>query len=75
MALSDRIEEAAEQLNRYGGGPRYPEFADLLEEIAELNDNIWNLRTPQLCQERADRAAALIVAITERYKRECNGDD
>lgn len=62
-SLNYRVEQAAEQLVRYSGEPIFAEFADLLETLAELNDNIVHMRDIATCQTGADAIKLYADAI------------
>lgn len=70
MALADRINEAAEQLNRYGGEPHYEEFGDLLEAVAELNDDIKHMRALPVVELQANNVRVALEIIMARYMRD-----
>jgi hypothetical protein len=59
------IEEATEALFRYGGAPPFDEFAYLLHEIADLNDDIWNMRHLDIIREDGEKAKRLIDQIVK----------
>jgi hypothetical protein len=66
------IEEATEALFRYGGAPPFDEFAYLLHEIADLNDDIWNTRHLDIIREDGEKAKRLIdqiVKLAEEHQK------
>lgn len=63
-----RIEFAAEQLCRYSGEPKFDEFADVLDHLDRMNDDLYHNRTFSGIKEHADKAKAAIDKILELAK-------
>lgn len=69
MSRADRVADAAGQLCRYSGEPHDDEFCDALDALADLNDDICNMRAIELCQQQADKVKAAVDAIMAKQRR------
>jgi len=70
--MNYRIEEAIEQLIRYGGKPVDDCFYDLLEIIAALNDDIAHLRSIKIIEEQVEKAKTILDQIVENFNQQKN---
>lgn len=50
MTLQLRLQDAVDQLDRYGG-PFCEEIVEAVEIIADINDNLYHGRAPELTQD------------------------
>jgi len=58
MAWATR--NAIEQLLRYGGGPWSSELIDVLEKLADINDDLQHARASDLVRAKIAEAKALL---------------
>lgn len=69
MAMSEdsdlgvRTRNACDRLTRYSGAVASEELADLLDQLADLNDNVWHGRSPIVIYENAEAMKGLIYRI------------
>ena len=56
-----RIDEAVEQLKRYGGSPDH-RIVELLEVMTNINDDLWHSRDVRVELEKARRILSAISA-------------
>lgn len=63
--LNYRLEEAVEQLIRYGGEPVDPKLVEAVEALADLNDDLANDRSHACLEAAADRVKGLLDAIVD----------
>lgn len=61
--LAFRTRNACDQLTRYSGSVASEELADLLDQLADLNDNVWHGRSPIIIYENAEAMKALLYRI------------
>jgi len=61
--VDSRMDNALEALRRYGGRPHDDEFIEILEELAELNDDLCHMRHQSVIAERIEKLCVLIAAI------------
>ncbi|MEN3144606.1 hypothetical protein ABDF71_21690 [Ochrobactrum sp. WV_118_8] len=60
--MSDRLDEAFEQLRRYAGEPD-DRVLRLVEVLTDINDNLYNMRSPETVAEGIMKAEELLVEI------------
>lgn len=63
MDLAFRTRNACDQLMRYGGGVATAQLADVLDVLADINDDIQHGRNPTLIRGQVERAKALLDAV------------
>ena len=71
--MNDRLEEAFEQLRRYGGEPD-ARILRLVEVLTDINDDLWNMRGPSLGQNIA-KAKGLLTEIAVNPELTHSSDD
>lgn len=63
MDLAFRTRNACDQLMRYGGGVANIELAEVLDKLADINDDIQHGRDQGLIYEQVSKAKALLDAV------------
>lgn len=66
LHLSYRIWFAADQLCRYSGEPYCEEFADVMDALTDINDDMCNGRTIGLIKDKAEEIKALLDKIVAK---------
>lgn len=69
MDLAFRTAVACNQLTRYGGGVANIELADVLDALADINDDLCNDRNPELICEQIDRSKALLDILALKVNK------
>jgi len=68
MDQKKRINDAVEQLLRYGGGVADERLLDVLDLLTDINDDICHARHKDIITKTCEKAAETIRAIAAEYE-------
>lgn len=66
--LSNRVDEACDQLLRYGGSPHNRYIVLILEKLTDINDDLCNSRDKSIIHMRITSIKEL---LNHMYSKEC----